>query len=1353
MSNFKKTFSIVVTVLTIVWSVGLVAAPTGVSAATAAGDLIKMAGNSAVYYFDGTKRYVFPNQTTYMSWYNDFSSVKTVPASELSSYPIGGNVTMRPGTWLVKITTDPVVYAVEPGGTLRSIGSEARALKLYGSTWNKKIVDVPDAFFVNYKSGSALTSDVHPTGTIVKYASGSTWYYIDNGVKRPFASDAALTANGINSTKFGLTTDISYGDGSSLTGKETAIANIVGSAGTVVVGGTGLTVGLASDTPSSTSLISDTSNGGQAVAPVMKLNFTAGNDGAVKVTTLKFKKGGISTDSDVNNAYLYDGETRLAEMQSISSGVLTFSDSAGLFTVPASSSKGVVVKMDLVGNTSAGKTFVFSLNSATDVVASGATISGTFPMTGNTFTTASVTDLGRLKVAHVTDPGTTTDAQDNLELWRSSFNATNQNLKVTKVRYTNVGSSGAADIKNLKLFDGGTQIGGTVAAMEADRTVTFDLSASPLSIISGITKNLSLRGDIVSGASRTIRFSFQRSADITVMDANYNVYIAPTLTSSTTWSVIQATNTTTINSGSMSVSKASASPTGNIATNGTNILFGTWEFKASGENIKVSTLTLDATVTGSRTLKNVKILLDGVQVGSSQTTVVGDGTDYAVNMGNSFVAQAGVTHIVKVYGDLTGTATSTDTVSLRFVTGSSNAQGINSLTASNVPSAMKAANTLTITAGALTGAKNVSVGAVTAVTGVTAKIIASFTLTAGAAEGVDLNSVAIQDSDGAGANGANGLGAAFTNLKLMNGTTQIGQTVVNPSSTAGTVQTFNLNPAVSITAGQSVRLDVVADVISGATWTATNVVRITTATSGTGKNTNTTISLAALAEGQSITVASAGTLTVSLEGSMTSNQQLVMGSTDNNIGAWKFEANNNEDLTVNQIIVDSTTSVGGDVLNLKLFVDAAQVGNTVPSLSAASNGSATFGSSSSTLFTIPAGSFKIVTLRASIPTQLDATGNGAITPKIVPTATITGVAADKIIARGSQSGTYALVATASQGTTYAAISSFAYRTKLTAANVAVSGSSTGRVRTSNDTIFKMSLVANSGYQGQFRAGAINAMDATTDDFSGGVTTAGTWAVVTVGDDGSTMAADTSVKVAGTGSMLFTQGATTPVAANGLAYTFTAADLSGFNGMAFWVKASNATPNLTLTLTGAGAGSQTVNPSSTDWEFMVVPFSGATTPFTGLTAITAISMVSATAYTAADTVNVDSFYFYKDFIKANLAISASGTDETLVTLKDNDSGTTFAAGYTDGTATAQTAYFIPTTDFNVTAGGSRTLSVVTDTSALLAASTNVSVNVSLGSSSSTVAAPGDVLWYDGKVSTSVPWLDTNPNPVQGGSLGY
>ncbi len=89
MSNFKKLFTIGVTALTVIWSVGVATLPTGASAAASAGDLIKMAGNSAVYYFDGSKRFVFPNESTYMSWYKDFSGVKTIPSSELMTYTIG----------------------------------------------------------------------------------------------------------------------------------------------------------------------------------------------------------------------------------------------------------------------------------------------------------------------------------------------------------------------------------------------------------------------------------------------------------------------------------------------------------------------------------------------------------------------------------------------------------------------------------------------------------------------------------------------------------------------------------------------------------------------------------------------------------------------------------------------------------------------------------------------------------------------------------------------------------------------------------------------------------------------------------------------------------------------------------------------------------------------------------------------------------------------------------------------------------------------------------------------------------------------------------------------------------------
>lgn len=126
--------------------------------AIAGGRLIK-ATNPSVYYLasDG-KRYVFPNEKTYRSWYADFLSVQTVSDADLATYPIGGNVTYRPGTRLVKITTDPKVYAVSRGGTLRWVTTEAIARTLFGSDWAYRVDDVPDAFFVNYRVGDAITA-------------------------------------------------------------------------------------------------------------------------------------------------------------------------------------------------------------------------------------------------------------------------------------------------------------------------------------------------------------------------------------------------------------------------------------------------------------------------------------------------------------------------------------------------------------------------------------------------------------------------------------------------------------------------------------------------------------------------------------------------------------------------------------------------------------------------------------------------------------------------------------------------------------------------------------------------------------------------------------------------------------------------------------------------------------------------------------------------------------------------------------------------------------------------------------------------------------------------------------------
>ena len=139
------------------WHVNRVGAATTVNS----GDLIRGTSFSAVYYMgaDGF-RYVFPNDKTYFTWYENFNSVKFLTDAELAKIQMGGNVTYKPGSRMIKINSDPSVYFVTNGGVIRPIDSEATAKLMYGPTWNTMIDDVPDGFFSNYSGGlSSITSD------------------------------------------------------------------------------------------------------------------------------------------------------------------------------------------------------------------------------------------------------------------------------------------------------------------------------------------------------------------------------------------------------------------------------------------------------------------------------------------------------------------------------------------------------------------------------------------------------------------------------------------------------------------------------------------------------------------------------------------------------------------------------------------------------------------------------------------------------------------------------------------------------------------------------------------------------------------------------------------------------------------------------------------------------------------------------------------------------------------------------------------------------------------------------------------------------------------------------------------
>ena len=119
----------------------------------------KTTEDTAVYYYgNDCKRHAFPNEHVYTTWYSNFNSVVSISPSEMSSISLGNNATYHPGVRMVKFTTLNKVYAVSKGGVLRWVPTEALAMQLYGSSWNKMIDDIADPFYGNYKFGTDITS-------------------------------------------------------------------------------------------------------------------------------------------------------------------------------------------------------------------------------------------------------------------------------------------------------------------------------------------------------------------------------------------------------------------------------------------------------------------------------------------------------------------------------------------------------------------------------------------------------------------------------------------------------------------------------------------------------------------------------------------------------------------------------------------------------------------------------------------------------------------------------------------------------------------------------------------------------------------------------------------------------------------------------------------------------------------------------------------------------------------------------------------------------------------------------------------------------------------------------------------
>jgi len=927
MKNLRKSLIIGVMMLTTMMTSGL----TVQAAAPQAGDLIKMDGLSAVYFLgnDG-KRYVYPSESVFYSWHKDFSGVVTISSSELASYPLGSNVVVRPGTKLVKITTDPSVYAVEANGTLRKIASEADAIAIFGANWAKRVIDVSDAFFTNYTISTPMASGALPAGTLVKNANSGSVYLFDGTNYRSIATEAAFNANGFSFANVITITNTITAGGNAITSAESALiydAQAGTGTGTVVTG-SGLTASLSASTPAA---ISVPQNG--ARVPMAKVNLTAANDGAITVNSITVKRIGLSTYSNIDKVWAEKDGVLVASKKSMNSSdesILTFSPA---LTINA----GQTVALDLLASlTGSGSGNIgLSIASASAISATSASISGSFPINGNLMspTSYSVVDLKISNSITATTAVKVGDEKVELGHFELGFATTSKDVTVKSIMLKNNGVEDLSKASmNLYLENQGNKV--STSYTVSGRFVTFYF-ANGLDILKDdASKIFYLKGDVIAKentATSSFAFILNKSTDLVASEKatgfGTNVIIAGGAAADA-----YAISNIQINAGAVAVSKKSTSPSDTTIIKGSDNTVLIANVRAdeamTADGLNVTYGSGDGVATATDQFENARVYVNGLLVDSfdpTSTTSVSRAIDstLTLNKGDNEIKV-----IVKAK------TTATPSASIKFTVGSGIFTSMNpeyvvsgNAIASGDISGTATGAIFTVQGAALTTVRNDGYSAAKVIVrGSTDVSLGKFTLKA-------TNDAVKVTSIGLGANASTTAATSISDMKLFVDGVQVGSTV-DFGSTGATFSSLNFTIAKDST--KSVEL-------KGSFDTAADGGFQTQMTVNSQDSRGTSITSGNLATTTNFLVVAQGTLNSELSGNTPAAGILASKATEQEVAQFKFTAiNDDATLTELNIIntaigtssITSTTAGIADadarIAAIKLYDGATLVDSFVP---------------------------------------------------------------------------------------------------------------------------------------------------------------------------------------------------------------------------------------------------------------------------------------------------------------------------------------------------------------------------------------------------------------------------------------
>jgi hypothetical protein len=696
--------------------------------------------------------------------------------------------------------------------------------------------------------------------------------------------------------------------------------------------------------------VGTTVNAGTTGALVGQFQFQASNSNVHVKQIILTEVGSINSANDLANIKLMNGATQVGSTlpRLNSDGTAVIDLSANPFTITSGQNVTFNVYADVLGTPN--RTFTISIQRNYDIQAFDTTYGagilstvvggGSFPVQQSTAISVQAGNL-----VTTTDPnsptGNVATAVNNVVLAQFDVLASGEPVKLfslpAQITYTDTGaltcSNGSTSLTvcdnlnfaNLRLVDDqGVQLGSTYstpasainAAHSASSnlfTFSFGSSSSPLNyVIPANTKRvISIKADILSTFVASVT-AFH--ADLTSVTCPGACNAQGTISLSNTSTTANLGRTLTIVNTPFSQALSGALGTQTFVKGASGARVASFILTAgAGEGISLSSVTVQTGSNAPTSFQNLRVNVNGQPFGITQGSL--QATQNYTLSGNPVTIPIGGTAVVDVYMDIQTNAAAgtysggTVPVSLVNAIGS----GVNSGTARTASGGTIAGQTL-IVAGSgnlVVSSDSGTVAASNVAMGSSGLTMATFKLTTGTNEGVNITSIKVTDTQT-----GNNANAALSNVKLFDGQTQVGSAI---SALSAGAATFQLSPAYHIPANTVKTLTIVADVnaynstasFSGSTHAFGIAAPTDVVSTGDGSGANITATGTSSGNAQSVFRTN---LTVTLDPSSPNNQVRGINSTDQFV-MYDFKAASNFDVLLQQFNVSVTNSGVASITN------------------------------------------------------------------------------------------------------------------------------------------------------------------------------------------------------------------------------------------------------------------------------------------------------------------------------------------------------------------------------------------------------------------------------------------------------